>query len=363
MPVEVVFAIIAVAALAYYATYRARHRDVAHLRRGLSLAEHGQYAEALAALKSALEANPDLIEARLAMAQVYHRLERLNEAIGLCREVAASLGEDRAAVEVWEQLGWLCVEAGRAGEAAAAFEQIVGTWPENVDGQVALAEARQALGLQREALISYQHLAALQGGQVGLFYRMGELHRLLGECDEAVAAYNSALAIQVSSGQDGPGAQTLMVLGDTYAQFGRFEEALAVYADAHEPDPTWPAPYCGMGDALAKLGRADEAMASFRKALEADDTWEDAWRGIGDLHAAAGRTNDALAAYRKAIDINPHFAAAHLDMGKLLARTGDGDGARESLEAAIELGPNDEVGKEARVALDDLSTPRMETGG
>ncbi|MCK4602687.1 MAG: tetratricopeptide repeat protein [Phycisphaerae bacterium] len=360
MSAEIIFAIIAVAGLAYYATYRSRHRDLVHLRRGLSLAEHGEYAEALVALKSALEANPELIEARLAMVHAYHRLDRLDEAIDLCREVVAALGDDKSAVDVWQQLGWLCVEAGRAGEAVTAFERVIEIWPENIEVRMALAEAKQSLGRHEEALEAFQELVSLRGPDLALWYRMGDVYRALGKQDEAVDAYKKALQMQLATSRKGvEPAQTLMVLGDTYAHFGRFEEALAAYTDAHEPDAAWPAPYCGMGDVLAKLGRADEAMASFRKALEADDTWEDAYRGIGDLHAAAGRTDDALAAYRKAIDINPHFAAAHLDMGKLLAATGDEAGAKESLESAIELDPRGEIGNEARAALDDLATPRM----
>ncbi len=358
MPTEIIFALIAAAGLTYYAIYRAKHKDIVHLQRGTMLASRAEHEEALEAFKLALEANPDLIEAKQGMVESYRRLEKLDEAIASCREVVSAAVNDRALVDALELLGWLCVEAGRQDEAAEAFERVVEIWPENVDVQMSLAEAEHSLGRYDDALKVYEQMASQHGPDLKLWYRMGDLYRLTGQYDQAIAAYNSAMEMHVTAGHsEAACAQTVMILGDTHAQFGQYDQALAAYTKAHEPDPTWAAPYCGMGDVLVKLDKLDEAMASFNRALEADDGWEDAWRGIGDAHAKAGRADEAQAAYQKAIDLNPQFAAAHLDMGKLLVGTDDETGGKESLAQAAELDPHGEVGNEARAALDELATP------
>ncbi len=352
--------IIAVAGLAYFAVYRARNQDLVHLHHGMRLADQGEHEEALAAFTQALEINPDLTEAKLAMVRAYRRLERLDEAIDLCRDVAAAVTDDRDAVEVLELLGRLYSEAGRPGEAVKAYERLIEIWPENVDGRLAMAEAQRSLGQHEEALAVYEELASAHGTDVGLCYRLADLYRRLGRCDEAAKAYEDALAIQMADRHGMTGfAQTLMIMGDMYGEFDRCDSALEAYTKAHESDHDWPAPYRGIGDVLTKLGRYDEAMAAYQQAIEIDETWEDAWCGVAALHAKLQRMDEALAAYRRAIDINPQFAAAHLDMGLLLADAGRAEQAMQSLETALQLDPRGEVGKEARRAIDELSTPRM----
>ncbi len=356
---EIIFAVIALLALVYYASYRSKNRDLVFLRRGEMLAGRAEHEDALEAFKIALEANPDLTEAKLGMVDSYRRLDRLDEAIEACQEVLSKSegGDDSRITDTLSLLGWLCIEAGRGEEAAAALGRVVAVWPENVEAQKALAEAYRLFGRYRDALAVYEQLVE-EHGDVQLLYRMGDLYRHVGDCQEAAGVYREALAMQAQSGHSQAGcSQTLMILGDTFAEFEQYEDALLAYDEAHQPDPQWGAPYCGMGDVLLKLGKGDEAMASFRKALEVDDAWEDAWRGVGDVHAQAGRADEAMEAYRKALEINPNFAAAHLDMGKLLLAGGDGAAARDAFAAAAEFDPRGEVGTEARAAIEQLTTP------
>jgi len=361
LALNIIFLTAAVAGLIYYAAYRARHRDLAHLRRGMRLESLGEHEQAIDALTEALKINPDLLQARLTMAYACRNLGRLDEATALCRQVADSLDDEASeTIGVLELLGRLCSQTGKGEQAVAAYERLIKIWPRYVDGRMALAAARSSVGQHETALALYKELASDCGPSVALCYKLGDLYRLLGRRDEAVEAYEKALAIQLADRHDAGGfAHTLMILGDTYTQFGEHDSALEAYARAQQPDPHWAAPYCGVGDVLIRLGRYDEAMASFRQAIEVDDTWEDAWRGVGDVHAKQNRAQDGLAAYRRAIEINPQFAAAHLDMGRLLAALGETEEAKKSLGKACELDPHGEVGKESRAALDELSTPRL----
>ena len=357
---QLVVAVLVVGALAAYVVYRAGRRDRAYVHRGNLLTGEGEWAEAVEAYQEALQINPDSFEAHMGVAEACDRLEQWDQAVA-AGEAAVALAADKfQQISAWERLGNICDRAGRFEGALAACEKILEIWPEHLSANLGIARFNSLLGRHDAARAHYEQLVQAHGLTLELCYGLGEAYRQLNRPDDSAEAYRSALAIQHE--RHDPGGHcghTLMVLGDVYAQFARYDSAFEAYAEAHTCSEDWPAPYCGMGDALGELGRHDEAIAAYRAALKIDDQWEDAWRGLGQTYARLGRADDALEAFGKAIEINPDFAAAHLGIGQLHAAMGHADEAIDALEAAVRLDPDSPVAAEARQALDKSARPPL----
>jgi Flp pilus assembly protein TadD len=118
------------------------------------------------------------------------------------------------------------------------------------------------------------------------------------------------------------------------------------------------APRAGSAEALNQAGvRAyeaenyREAVRLFREASEADPSNSSYFTNLG---VACGELDDdlgAFAAYLRAVDLNPQELQAYLNMGTLYAERERPVEAREVWERLIRIAPNSEEASEARENL------------
>lgn len=144
-----------------------------------------------------------------------------------------------------------------------------------------LREARD-----REGLLA---LAAGHPHDPAVAYRCAWLHDTLGLEADAAPYYETALAAPGLSGPDRLGAHT--GLGSTYRVLGRYDDALAAFDRALAEFPGDPALTAFRAMALHNLGRSADAVGSLLRLLTRTSS------------------DPAVAAYRRAIE---HYAD-HLD--------------------------------------------------
>ena len=151
-------------------------------------------------------------------------------------------------------------------------------------------------------------------------------------------------------------------LGNTLAQDGRLEEAIAEYqtalrlkpdyaearanlAVAQDAGPESAARHYNLGVSLSQEGRAAEAAAEFEAALRLKPDYADAENNLGvALGQMPGRSGEAMAHFRAALGLRPDYADAHYNLGIALAnRPGGMPEALKHLEAALKLRPDPEL--------------------
>jgi len=133
----------------------------------------------------------------------------------------------------------------------------------------------------------------------------------------------------------------LLNRGNVLEKLGRNEEALAAYDKALAIDPNDADAHNNRGVVLETLGRNEEALASFDKALAIDPKYAFAHYNRGNVLEKLGRDQEALAAYDKALAIDPNNASAHNNRGVVLGTLGRWTEAKAAFEVAYALVPND----------------------
>ena len=193
-------------------------------------------------------------------------------------------------------------------------------------------------------------------------------HHGAGRLDEALAAYDAALARRPDQ------ATGLIFKGAALAQAGRLAEALPLLAEAYASRPerrfnavarrvllvaigaarkiesdegpvyrerrsALPA-LCAWGMGLLRVRRAEEAMGFFEHALALEPAL-----AMGRLQRSLaleqlGRIDEAERDCRTALEIDPEMTMAHMALGRLLNARKDYVGSIASLERALGLSPD-----------------------
>jgi tetratricopeptide (TPR) repeat protein len=129
---------------------------------------------------------------------------------------------------------------------------------------------------------------------------------------------------------------TLGFLGDRYREEGDFERSDAGYRKALELRPGDPDILGARALLRIRAGEFPEAVGLFRQSLEADPTQSLGWVNLGIALAGLGDTGGAAEAYRRALDLNPLDAVALFNLGNLLQRAGRLAEAEEAYQRAVE---------------------------
>jgi tetratricopeptide (TPR) repeat protein len=158
-------------------------------------------------------------------------------------------------------------------------------------------------------------------------------------------------------------------MGEAYDLAGRNDEAINAYQQAVAAKPDNASYYNNLGNVLARAGKIDEAKAAYTKSAELDPANAAmAWRNFGISLYTAGRMQEAVDPLQKATQLDPKSAQAWYLLGACLVASADykqvGDkmqvtlkpGTVEAYQKAIDLDPNGPWGAQAKQGLEGVQT-------
>jgi len=162
-------------------------------------------------------------------------------------------------------------------------------------------------------------------------------------------------------------------LGEAYDLAGRNDDAVNAYQQAIAAKPDNAGYYNNLGNVYARIGKIDDAKAAYTKSAELDPPNAGlAWRNFGISLYQAGRMQEAVEPLQKAVQVDPKSAQGWYLLGACLVASADykqvGDkmvvtlkpGTVEAYQKAIELDPNGTYGQQAKQGLDAVQAM---TGG
>ncbi|WP_428388843.1 tetratricopeptide repeat protein [Mucisphaera sp.] len=268
------------------------------------LVDAGNTGEALAVLAEAIERDPDLTEAHVAVGEIHLNAGNLNAAEQAYERAVQTDPRDYDA-----QYGLAVVNQllGRVSESVTGYLRALSIEPESFEARRNLASAylqagRPDLAL-RHAVMSTEKDPESRGAWINL----GATYSMLGDHEKAVRCYQQAAEL----GELDP--PLLQSWSQAHLNLREFDRAANLLQQLVREQPSAYA-HERYGYALFKQGRRQDAIVQFQAALELDRRMPPALNGIGVCLMAefleTGRRNPALrdraiAAWRRSLTIEP----------------------------------------------------------
>lgn len=133
-----------------------------------------------------------------------------------------------------------------------------------------------------------------------------------------------------------------LLLGETLAEVGKTDEAIAVLEKGRTVSPHNVALLFALGDACFEAHRIEQALEAYRAIVAlAGDGVADALVSIGLVSFQQEQTAEAIRYYREALAHDPESVFALNSLGDALFAQGDADEALKCYRRVIELDPDD----------------------
>jgi len=225
-------------------------------------------------------------------------------------------------------------QAGRLGEAALLYQQVLAADSRHADSLHLLGLLASQLGRHDSAIEMVRNAIAINAKSALYHSTLGNTLKELGRLEEAVAAYRSALGLEPDY------LEVHNNLGLALQDQGRLDEAVACYRKALGCKPDYLNALYNLGNALLRQGRLDEAVACYRKFLGLKPDFPEVHNNLGAALKSQGRVEEAVASYLTAIGLRPDFPEAHSNLGAALKEQGRLDEAVACYSRALGLKPD-----------------------
>lgn len=128
-------------------------------------------------------------------------------------------------------------------------------------------------------------------------------------------------------------------LGESFADDGREDEALAEFEKAIGLEPTrWRAVH-NRAVSLALTGKLEEALDDLNRTIDLQNGYANAWYNRGEIYYQLGKYQEALSDYSEAIQLEPEESSYHNARGHTYYRVGQFQDAFRDINQAIRLDP------------------------
>lgn len=282
---------------------------------------------------------PDHVDALLMVAELLEELRQFDLAVAAYKGVQPEHPAFHAA-----ELGRVAAyrEAGKPDAAIEVLEQLGKRFPELVSVHSTLGDIHRREDRFEEAVAAYDQALALSDderrGQWFIYYARAISHERLDNWDEAESDFRKAL--ELNPGQP----QVLNYLGYSLVEKRiKLNEALGMIEQAVEASPESGYIVDSLGWVLYRMGRYEEAVGHMERAVElmaVDPVVND---HLGDVYWAVGRIREAEFQWRRALSFVDED-----DMGEA-----DPDRIRRKLEVGLDAVLEEEGAEPLKVAKDD----------
>ncbi len=296
-------------------------------------------AEVFAALGSVLQSaqNPHdgLMFARLAL----WLNPQLSETRVLVGQLFEGLGQPELAAQTYAE-----VPEGDFFGMAAAMGQ---------------AQTLYSIGREDEAIEVLEGLTRAYPGSVATWHVLGDFLRFAGRAEEAVAAYDRAVAMLQEQGRD-PDWVLLHNRALLNQRLDRWEQAEADFRAALADEPDQPTVLNNFGYTLVERRQdLEEALEMIRRAVEAEPDNGYFVDSLAWAKFRLGRYDEALPHMERAVELMPADAILNDHLGDVYWAVGRYREARFQWRRALSFGPHDEmdsdrVRRKLEVGLDQV---------
>lgn len=289
---------------------------------------------AIERLKSSIRSDPDNMQSRHALAQLYEAARDTEAALGAYLEM---LGRDPRNVALLNRVGEIYFGQEDLVRAKEHFLRAKAVLPDHPAACLWLALLAEAEGDFAGAAKALQESAALKDDPA-ISLRLSYYHSQAAQTKEAVAALEAARAKWPENGE----IAYFLALG--YDDLKKTGKAVALIEEVLKAHPDHRDARFQLGAIYERNGRMEEAEAQFREILKLNPTDASALNYLGYSLADRGlKLEEAQALIESALRLDPRNGAYRDSLGWVLFKQGDPRGALRELELAAKLQPRDET--------------------
>ena len=277
---------------------------------GVAMTAIGREAEAIPALRRAVELAPDYLPAQL-------------------------------------RLGKLLRTVGDWDESSEIYREVVRQHPDSARAHYGLGRVQLARGETQAALKSYRTASRLAPDFGAAHYGLGTVYRSLGEAEKA---RRHLLHFQRTHGDPPPLADPLLdslrrlqskaeyhyLRGLEFQRRAKNSEALGEFEQALKEDPRHAGAHANLFFSFLTLGDFVKAEEHYQAAHRLDPRLHEIHHNLGILRTLQERHREAEEAFRQALELNPFRAESHYLLGAILENGGQVREAENSFRLAIE---------------------------
>lgn len=354
------------------ASYQAAARDAAYMadpgmaatclkNLGASFEKLGNEEKAAELYRAALEMNPELPEAHLALGRYLHRQGQFEEAL---THYDATLFDDRVLGKNASVTGWRLNALFNLGQDREAFramnllltdadrEPWIWSWCARqvaAFGRTSIAAARGAQTFWQRYVRTHPQVSAARAELLLTFFYLRNKGEEIGK---DYAAFRAEFETHIAHIDPSEAALPWDRLGHWAQDLDDWEEAERCFRKAYELNGGHYG-YC-LGTALNFLGRHGEALPLVQAQAESIQPDAMSWFQVASALDHLGRTDEAVAAYRKALVLDPDYAVAMFNMAGVLWNRGDWEEGGRIFRTAVAQFPDHELSAKAQQDLPSL---------
>ena len=209
-------------------------------------------------------------------------------------------------------------------KAATALQRETQSDPKNAEGLMWLGVVQLAQGDAQAASATLDKAALLKPNDVDILYHRGRAHMLVSK-----ESYEQMFHADPSSWR------VHEVLGQSYLEADRYEDAIAEFQLAISERPAEPGLHEELGDAYWKQVQLPKAEDAFREELKIDPDGGSSMYKLAVVSLEHSEPEVSKQLLTQVIARTPHFADAEYQLGRAEAQLGNTDAAIGDLKAAV----------------------------
>lgn len=288
------------------------------VRQGKEYLRNKQYNEAMAALRRAIEIQPDLVAARVQLGQTLLAVGRTDQAMA---EMKRAIELDPNDAHAYNGLGNVAGAMRRYAEAIDAYKQATSLDPNYFGAYANLGTVYGMTSRFLESAEAFQQAHRIDPNNADPLNGLGIAQFRLGQHEEGIQNVKRAVRLNPRF------VNAYLNLARWYESLGRYEESADAFTEVTRIVPKFPAAYFERSVDYLFLGKGEAAASDARKFLELTDWHSDRAEYMVIVatlgYRQAGKANEAkevldLAAKRSNTQTWPYQLIAFL-RGELTA--------------------------------------------
>jgi len=234
---------------------------------------------------------------------------------------------------------------GYLEQAAASFQQVIATKPDDPEGYYNLGTLYLRRSDLEQARSYLEKTVKLRPNYPEAWNNLGMIAAQQGHAEEAVQNFQQSLQYRPTY------AIALLNMGNLYRRQGAFDKAQEFLSRALEIQPDDPEINYGLGMFYAQQNQLQQASDYLKKAIELRPDYPEALNNLGVLFVRTQNYSKAEEQFKTCIRLAPNFDQSYLNLARLYAIQGDKENARRAVQELLRIQPQNPGAKQAMEML------------